>query len=371
MPNLSQADWNTLYSVLQRVSGAPQILLSVSPVGPVATGTVITLSASVSAGFAPTGTVTFNDGTKYLAAPVLLNGVAIYSYAVSGAGLHNIKATYNGDQNNTATSSQVVGVQVNPPSATFLLSVQPNPSYSGEDVVFSDTASMSTVTGMVDFQVNGASVTPGGAPLINGVATFDYGQPAPNQYSVTANYSGDANNQPVSSGPVTLTVNSGSRPAETVWVEDAIPAGGSVGGTEPWIWVTSPLFSGSQAHQSQTISGMHQHYFIGATSRLQPSVGNNLFCYVYLDPTKTPTEVMLQWYSDSWEHRAYWGANSIGWGTDGTNSRRYMGALPPVGQWVKLSVPAAQVGLEGSTLTGMAFTLYDGKATWDHAGKTN
>ena len=46
-----------------------------------------------------------------------------------------------------------------------------------------------------------------------------------------------------------------------------------------------------------------------------------------------------------------------------------MGGLPPTGQWVRLAVPAAQVGLEGSTLNGMAFTLQGGRATWDYAGK--
>ena len=46
-----------------------------------------------------------------------------------------------------------------------------------------------------------------------------------------------------------------------------------------------------------------------------------------------------------------------------------MGALPALGQWVRLEVPAAQVGLEGRTLNGMAFTLNDGRATWDYAGK--
>jgi hypothetical protein len=28
------------------------------------------------------------------------------------------------------------------------------------------------------------------------------------------------------------------------------------------------------------------------------------------------------------------------------------------------------VGLEGSTLTGMGFTLYGGRATWDDIGET-
>ena len=48
-----------------------------------------------------------------------------------------------------------------------------------------------------------------------------------------------------------------------------------------------------------------------------------------------------------------------------------MGALPAAGQWVRLEVPAALVGLEGRTLSGMAFTLYGGRATWDYAGKTS
>src|SRR6185295_10461596 len=73
----------------------------------------------------------------------------------------------------------------------------------------------------------------------------------------------------------------------------------------------------------------------------------------------------------TWEHRAYWGANLISWGTDGTVSRRYMGALPAAGQWVRLSVPAVQVGLEGAIVNGMAFTLYGGRATWDYAGKSS
>src|SRR5207248_3135727 len=84
-----------------------------------------------------------------------------------------------------------------------------------------------------------------------------------------------------------------------------------------------------------------------------------------------PSEIMLQWNNGSWEHRAYWGANNLGWGADNTVARHYMGPLPAVGQWVRLTVPASQVGLEGSTLNGMAFTLYGGRATWDHAGKTS
>ncbi len=73
---------------------------------------------------------------------------------------------------------------------------------------------------------------------------------------------------------------------------------------------------------------MHQHYFYNATTTLAVAVGDTLYAYVYLDPANPPSEVMLQWNDGSWEHRAYWGANLIGWGTDGTASRRYMGTLP-------------------------------------------
>ncbi len=158
-----------------------------------------------------------------------------------------------------------------------------------------------------------------------------------------------------------------------VWVEDAAPAGAGVTGDEAWTWVTSnpAPYSGGNAHQSVIRSGEHQHYFTGASTKMSVGVGDYLFVYVYIDPVNLPSEIMLQWndQNGSWEHRAYWGTNSIAWGTDNSNSRRYMGPLPAAGQWVRLAVPASMVGLEGYTVNGMAFTLYNGRVTWDYAGK--
>jgi hypothetical protein len=159
---------------------------------------------------------------------------------------------------------------------------------------------------------------------------------------------------------------------DTVWVEDNVPTGGiQEGNGEGWNWISSnpPPYTGTLAQQSNIVSGMHQHYFYGATNTLTVNTGDKLIAYVYLDPLNLPGEVMLQWNDGTWEHRAYWGTNQIGLGVDGTASRRSMGALPPAGQWVRLEVPASLVGLEGRTLNGMAFTLYGGRATWDHAGK--
>ena len=161
----------------------------------------------------------------------------------------------------------------------------------------------------------------------------------------------------------------------STWVEDAVPAGAMVSGEDggnTWNWVASnpTPYSGVLAHQSPLAAGFHQHYFQGAAATKQVNIGDTLFTYVYLDPVNPPSEVMLQWNDGTWEHRAYWGANVIPFGTDGTMSRQYMGPLPLTGQWVRLAVPAAQVGLEARTLNGMAFSLYGGKATWDSASNS-
>jgi ubiquitin len=196
--------------------------------------------------------------------------------------------------------------------------------------------------------------------------------PSLSGYSFTPSsrsYSSVAANQPTQDYAAVLS-------PDTVWVEDTVPSGATAAGDggDGWNWVSSnpAPYSGALAHQSGLAAGFHQHYFYNAPATLAVMVGDSLFAYVYLDPANPPSEIMLQWNDGSWEHRAYWGGNLItSWGTDGSVSRRYMGPLPATGQWVRLTVPAAQVGLEGRTLNGMAFTLYGGRATWDYAGKSH
>jgi hypothetical protein len=158
-------------------------------------------------------------------------------------------------------------------------------------------------------------------------------------------------------------------------MDDTLPAGAGTGssGGDGWNWVTTnpAPFSGAKAHQSNLASGLHDHLFNWAGATLPVNTGDTLFCYVYLGPSNPPTEIMLSWNADNWEHRAYWGANSINYGTDGTTGRHYMGPLPQTGQWVRLEVPASAVGMEGQTAIGMGFSLYDGRATWDYTGKTS
>ncbi len=162
---------------------------------------------------------------------------------------------------------------------------------------------------------------------------------------------------------------------DVVWFDDSLPTGAIAGfdGGDSWSWVSSNPnpFSGTLSHQSADVAGVeHQHYFYNASQTMSVNAGETLIAYVYLNPASPPSEVMLQWNNGTWDHRAYWGSNSIDWGADGTEARWYMGALPTPGQWVRLEVPASAVGLEGSVLNGVAFTLFGGQATWDRVGKS-
>jgi hypothetical protein len=161
---------------------------------------------------------------------------------------------------------------------------------------------------------------------------------------------------------------------DVVWFDDLLPSAAVPLASENdrWEWVASnpQPFSGALAHRSTNAAGLHHHFFAFAEAPLVVNEGDTLFAYVYLDPTTPPRQIMLTWLAGDWEHRTYWGENLIAEGLDGTAARRHAGALPPAGQWVRLEIPAHVVGMENRTATGMGFTVFDGRATWDRAGKS-
>jgi hypothetical protein len=163
--------------------------------------------------------------------------------------------------------------------------------------------------------------------------------------------------------------------AVAVWVDGAVPADAvpESDGGDGWNWITADPARNpsSRAHRSSLSSGLHEHGFRGASATLEVDAGDFLFSWVCLDPVHPPREIMLSWNDgSSWEHRAYWGANIITYGKSGSAGRFPGGALPPAGRWVQLRVPAAAVALEGATLSGMTFSLLDGRATWGAAGRS-
>ena len=122
-------------------------------------------------------------------------------------------------------------------------------------------------------------------------------------------------------------------------------------------------------HRSDLLAGMHQHQFDALPSPFAVNVGEQLFVWICLDPDNPPQTLMLQWsLGGDWEHRAVWGADLISGGTVNTPAHLLMGALPTAGEWVMLQVDAAALGLAGKAPTGMAFSLFDGRAAYGLAG---
>lgn len=156
-----------------------------------------------------------------------------------------------------------------------------------------------------------------------------------------------------------------------VWIDDALPAGVQAQGE--WKHLTKAEFSAVQSGEkvhTQTGAGTVQHFFTGANPPLIIGEEDKLFGYVFLDPQNPPKTVMMQWNDGTWEHRAFWGEDAIAFGSDPKSvAHRHIGPLPELGKWVRLEVPAADVGLAaGAKVNGWAFTQADGTVTWDQAG---
>src|SRR5438105_4204631 len=327
------------------------------------------------AGALPAGTYTFGDfcrGEILSLASGAPNLLLDTSLSISSFGEDEAGEIYVGGLGGTVHRI----ASLSSTATTTMLMTSGSPATVGASVTFTATVAGTNPTGSVNFTDGGTSIAGCAAVALSGVgntrtAACSTSSLSAGTHSIVAAYGGDAGNAASNSAALSQVINTGM---DVVWVDDATPGGATLAGDggDGWSWVASnpAPYSGSLAHQSVLAAGEHQHYFYNATTTLAIAAGDTLFAYVYLDPANPPSQVMLQWNDGSWEHRAYWGANLIGWGTDGTVSRRYMGPLPATGQWVRLSVPAAQVGLEGRTLNGMAYTVYGGGATWDYAGKT-
>jgi len=191
----------------------------------------------------------------------------------------------------------------------------------------------------------------------------------------------------------TISLLSSSEPADFAWVDDEQNNSGRTDGEWKYIGKDEgPVFSGKfSRRQSIKEEKTVQHLFSGANRKMTLSEGDILFAYVWLDPQNPPKAVMVQWNDGNWEHRAFWGEDKIeygvpppstggpegnrklppagGGGGNDTPAHKPMGTLPPAGEWVRLEIDPALVGLKaGSVLNGMAFAQFGGTAYWDMAG---
>jgi hypothetical protein len=127
-----------------------------------------------------------------------------------------------------------------------------------------------------------------------------------------------------------------------------------------------PSFQAARRHDSETARGEHQHFFQNATETLPRSGAGTLKptdkiqVSVYLPASDPPQEIMLQVNNGSGWFRVFWGLDHINWAP-----KHWMGLLPSTGSWQTLSFTPTDLGLPAnSVLSGMAFTLDAGRASW-------
>jgi len=168
------------------------------------------LSASVTvSGVAgvPQGAVTWLDTGSKVGNSTLSSGSATIVLTGIGAGTHALSVQYGGDGLNPAATSSVTSVTVTQAasSVTEQLNAQ---SYAGLPMILTavvSPATHGTPTGTVAF-LDSATVV-ASANVVNGVATGTYLTPSVGAHAMTANYSGDGNFQPSSSGVLNTTVS--------------------------------------------------------------------------------------------------------------------------------------------------------------------
>ena len=163
--------------------------------------------------------------------------------------------------------------------------------------------------------------------------------------------------------------------SERVWFEDAFPIGAkttrSGGGASTYVEAPDPVFSGKRSFKRSGPGLVQDFYESGAAPLIIPA-GATFFLYVYLDPANLPKEIMIQFNSGAWSHRAKWGADVIPWGKAGTGERYAAGDLPKAGEWVRLEVAADKMNLApGTAVKGFAFTIHDGTVYFDKMGVTS
>ncbi len=150
---------------------------------------------------------------------------------------------------------------------------------------------------------------------------------------------------------------------ERLVIDDDIPKAKEVRGQLSW--VAEPRKSGSRAWTIANTGGPSDTVYRNIEDLqspvvehlIPPAAGGVLSQWVYLDPAKPPRTIALnlQARGDPWR---------VLWGQPGTEAR-FMGPLPPPGQWHELRVPLAWTPYAAWPLRGIVFETVGGRAYWD------
>src|SRR5262249_51606019 len=182
--DVAQASTQILTTLATSFSGLGQ------PVTINATVQVITPGAG-----APTGTVTFRDGSSIIGSASLVGGMASLTTVSLGVGTHAISASYSGDPSFVGGASISVPLTINLGTTTTSV-VSSGPTVFGQPTVFTafvstDVQGIGAPTGSVTFR-DGSNVL-GTVALSGTVAQFTTSALSSGEHSIVATYVGDSN----------------------------------------------------------------------------------------------------------------------------------------------------------------------------------
>jgi CotH kinase protein/Bacterial Ig-like domain (group 3) len=208
--------------------------------GDLRNGVPLTLTAQVAGASSPTGVVTFlSNGVALGSAALGAGGAAAFTTSALPVGTDSLIAVYNGDSNNALSASAAASLTVAAPLSATVVSVA-GPATAAQGATTSLSAvvipnSGTTVpTGNITFSIDNATGTT--VPLnVDGTAAGTLVFPATGAHTVTAVYSGDANNSG-STGSTAITVT--DTPSLTLSGTDVTIQAGAIEGNQASITVT-------------------------------------------------------------------------------------------------------------------------------------
>lgn len=205
---------STSAAIAESVAQAGTATSVSSSANPSSYGQSVTLTATVAPAYSgtPTGSVTFFDGSTSLGNATLSGGIASLSTGATSllSGSHSISAKYNGDYNFLAGISASLAQIVNPAATVTTLASSASPSAAGKSVTFAANVSSSvsgTLTGTVNFYLDGSTSPLASASLSSGSAHFSTNSLSAGNHSLTAAFvSSNSNFGGGTSAPLTQSI---------------------------------------------------------------------------------------------------------------------------------------------------------------------
>ena len=203
---------STSAAIQQVVQDATTGTALTASANPSVAGAKLTLTAAVTvtagAGV-PTGTVNFYSGSVLLGAGTLNGGgVATYSTSSLAVGTYSLTAVYEGDTNNSGSTSSALLLSVIQATTSVKLAASSLAITVTTPVTLTATVTGTGAvpTGTVTFK-DGATAIGSGTLNSGGIATLTTSSLAVGSHSITAVYAGDKNNEGETSAAVTITVS--------------------------------------------------------------------------------------------------------------------------------------------------------------------